>query len=62
MKTVNLNGRECRWKSEMFELFGIEPYVGYTKRVMRDAWERQLKPDYEVKCRRGKGGVLERVS
>lgn len=59
---VNLNGRECQWKHEMFALFGILPSAAYTRRLFRGDWEDFLsKQDYEIKCRRGKGGVLEAI-
>lgn len=32
---VNLNGRECRWKYDIFSIFKIEPFTGYMNRMYR---------------------------
>ena len=60
---VNLNGRECKWLREIRELFGIEPYIGYTKRQYRDDLQNWLQggrtgPRYPFKLRRGPKGTL----
>lgn len=62
-RKVNLNGRECAWLHEMRKLFGIEPYVGYTKRAYRTDWEDWLQgghsgPKYPFRLRRGPKGTL----
>lgn len=64
---VNLNGAECNWKDEIFELFGIEPYVGYTRRSDRESWEQALETSLGwmgqwKRCwRRSKSGRLEPI-
>lgn len=60
---VNLNGRECQWLHSMRELFGIEPYVGYTALRRRDDWYEWLHgrhggPKFPYKLRRGPRGTL----
>ncbi len=62
-RRINLNGRECEWLREIRELFGIEPYVGYTARRFRSDWQDWLQggitgPRYPFKLRRGPKGTL----
>jgi hypothetical protein len=62
------NGRECEWKHELFSLYDIKPYIGYTNKRRRDDWEGYLHTEYVrdsnerspivFKYERGKGGSL----
>lgn len=59
-RRVNLNGRECQWKSDIFGIFKIKPYFGYAKRGYQPYWEETLK-DMEFDYERGPHGRLRRV-
>jgi hypothetical protein len=59
-RKVNLNGRECKWKDELFAIFKIEPYVGYTKRLHRTDWNIVVKQAGPYLWRR-KGHELEYI-
>lgn len=57
---VNLNGQECAWKDQVFQLFSIKPYFGYAKRIYQPGWEETLSK-LEFKYERGSKGTLRRI-
>lgn len=59
-RKVNLNGQECSWKDDVFQLFRIKPYFGYAKRIYQDDWEETLSK-MEFKYERGPKGTLRKI-
>lgn len=54
---ANLNGPECRWKADIFRIFGIKPYFGYSTRFYRKDWDETLSK-YKFEYERGPKGTL----
>jgi hypothetical protein len=55
---VKLNGRECRWKAELFLTLHIEPF--WWRKAYRDDYS-YLGPDWLPYWRRGPRGSLQRI-
>lgn len=57
-RKLNLNGDECHWKDEIFNLFQIKPYFGYTKKYHREAWEETVANETFMFERGSKGTLI----